>query len=209
MSQNIYLKELDTEELKNIYNLYMVVDFPADELKPLERITSTMSEGICKAIGLYEADTLKGYGIFILPVSDSNHLQITANCGLLDYFAIISQYRSQGLGHIFFHLIKDFFSCNYPSITGFFIECEDTAAATNPEELHTRNRRISFYTNNDCYQLPLHSNLFGVEYIILFFQTKTAPNLASFPKEQSYSQLDAVYKLMFQKKHYESKVSIW
>lgn len=48
------LKELSSEQLTEIYDQYMVIDFPQDELKPLERILYMLRTGLSCAYGIYE-----------------------------------------------------------------------------------------------------------------------------------------------------------
>jgi len=88
------LTELSIEEFTDIYNQYMVEDFPKDELKPLERMIFTMKTGLSCAYGMYEGKNLMGYAVFILPQG----LQY----GLLDYLAVLKQYRGSGVGHQIF-----------------------------------------------------------------------------------------------------------
>ena len=83
------LKELSSEQLTEIYDQYMVIDFPQDELKPLERILYMLRTGLSCAYGIYEGRELRGYATFIVP----DGLQY----GLLDYLAVIREYRGTGV----------------------------------------------------------------------------------------------------------------
>lgn len=83
------LKELSSEQLTEIYDQYMVIDFPQDELKPLERILYMIRTGLSCAYGIYEGEELRGYATFIIPDG--------LRYGLLDYLAVIREYRGTGV----------------------------------------------------------------------------------------------------------------
>lgn len=190
------LVELTIEEFTDIYNLYMVEDFPQDELKPLERMIDTIETGLSCAYGMFEGATLQGYAVFILP----DGLQY----GLLDYLAVLKEYRGTGIGHEFFRLINETLITKSPILKGFFIESENIDFAKNDLERRIREKRISFYTQNQCRLTTLGSKLFGVTYSILAYLfdegTSTLPEL---------KDLDKVYRAMFKKHHYEKKVELW
>ena len=196
----MYLKELDVKEFTTIYQTYMTDDFPPDELKPLERMIYTMETGLSSAFGLYENNDLRAYAVFIVPEGQPY--------GLLDYLAVVKEYRGTGIGHHFFTLVEDALKTKYPWLEGFFIESENIDFAKDAQERKTRQRRIAFYENNNCRDTKLGSRLFGVTYSILLFSF--SPN-GNNEKETKllYESLDKVYKAMFKKHHYENEVSLW
>lgn len=190
------LRELSAEQLTEIYHQYMVIDFPQDELKPLERILYTMETGLSCAYGIYEQDDLRGYAVFIVPAG--------MRYGLLDYLAVLKEYRGTGVGHAFFGLVGDTLSARYPALGGFFIESENIAFAADDRERQIREKRISFYRQNQCLMTTLGSRLFGVAYSILvyYFDRK-----ADVPV--TLEDLDVIYAAMFKRHHYESEVHVW
>lgn len=192
----MYLKELNVKEFTNIYQDYMTEDFPADELKPLARMLHTMETGLCSAFGLYEGEELRAYAVFIVP---------TGLCyGLLDYLAVVKQYRGMGVGHRFFALIGKVLKEKYPWLEGFFIESENVDFAQNEKEREIRRRRIAFYEKNGCQITRLGSRLFGVTYSILlydFAENKTG--------QATREALDKIYAAMFKRHHYENEVRLW
>lgn len=190
------LRELSADQLAEIYNRYMVIDFPRDELKPLERILYTMETGLSCAYGIYEQEDLRGYAIFIVP--DGRRY------GLLDYLAVLEDYRGTGVGHAFFELVDDTLSARYPALGGFFIESENVASAVDDRERHVREKRISFYQQNHCAMTTLGSRLFGVDYSILVYDFDKRAGVPA-----ALEDLDGVYAAMFQKHHYERNVSLW
>lgn len=190
------LKELSQETVIEIYNQHMIIDFPQDELKPLKRILDMMTSGLCCAYGIYEQDNLRGYALFIIPDG--------LRYGLIDYLAVLKEYRGTGVGHVFFALIGETLTAKYPLLKGFFIESEDIAYAADAKERLTREKRISFYTQNNCVMTTLGSRLFGVTYSILVYEfgTKTETMV-------SREDLNNIYLAMFSKHHYEHDVDLW
>ena len=196
----MYLKELNVKEFTIIYQTYMKDDFPPDELKPLERMIYTMETGLSSAFGLYENNDLRAYAVFIIPEGQSY--------GLLDYLAVVKQYRGTGVGHHFFALIETALKQKYPWLEGFFIESENIDCAKTEHERKIRERRIAFYENNNCQITKLGSRLFGVTYSILLYQfTQSADNKKE--TEALFESLDNVYVSMFKKHHYEKEVRLW
>lgn len=190
------LRELSAKQMTEVYNQYMVIDFPQDELKPLERILHTMKTGLSCAYGIYEEDELRGYAVLVVPDG--------LRYGLLDYLAVIKEYRGAGIGHIFFELVGDTLSARYPALRGFLIESEDIAFAANDKERQIRERRIAFYQQNHCAMTTFGSRLFGVDYSILVYDFDKREDA-----KVTLEDLDSVYLAMFPKHHYENNVSLW
>lgn len=188
------VKKLENAEITSIYDTYMKQDFPADELKPLSHILKSVEEGYGFSLGLYEEERLAGYAVFILCKE--------TKCALLDYFAILSDRRGEGLGHRAFLLFNTYFKENLPLVEGLYIESERIAAAENEKQRLIRERRIAFYESCDCEMTKLRAVLFGVDYSVLYKPFQKAENGAS--KEA----LDALYRKMFKPGHYEKFVSL-
>lgn len=193
------LKELSKEQLSDIYNRYMTKDFPPDELKPLERIRHTMETGLCCAYGIYEQEALRGYAIFIVPGE--------RRYGLIDYLAVLPEYRGTGVGHRFFDRIGDTLAAKYPKLQGFFVETEDVEFAADSSERSTREKRISFYEQNGCRMTSLASELFGVTYRIMVYNFYD--RIGDVEGLAGIEDLDGVYLAMFKKHHYDNNVRLW
>lgn len=187
------VKKLTDSEITYIYNTYMKQDFPADELKPLSHILKSMGEGYGFSLGIYEEEKLVGYGVFILCEE--------TKCALLDYFAILSDRRGEGLGHRAFLLFETYFKENLPLVEGLYIESERVAAAENEEQRLTRERRIAFYESCGCEMTDLRAVLFGVDYSVLYKRMKPAGTA-------SRDALDMLYRRMFKPEHYERCVRL-
>lgn len=187
------VKELTDSEVTYIYNTYMKQDFPANELKPLSHILKSMEEGYGFSLGLYEEERLAGYAVFILCEE--------TKCALLDYFAILSDRRGEGLGHRAFLLFDTYFRENLPLVEGLYIESERIAAAENERQRLTRERRIAFYQSCGCEMTDLRAVLFGVDYSVLYKRLLSEG-------EASRKALDALYRRMFKPEHYERCVRL-
>ena len=59
------VKILDIEEITNIYNKYILNDFPASEVKSLRRILEGVQNGQYYACAYMEEDEIKAYAFFI------------------------------------------------------------------------------------------------------------------------------------------------
>ena len=188
------IKKLENTEITSIYDTYMKQDFPSDELKPLSHILKSMEEGYGFSLGLYEEERLAGYAVFILCEE--------TRCALLDYFAILSDRRGEGLGHRAFPLFGNYFKEELPMVKGLYIESERIAAAENEKQRLTRERRIAFYKSCGCEMTDLRAVLFGVDYSVLY---KRMGNPA---QEASLEALDALYRRMFKPEHYARFVSL-
>ncbi len=193
-SMDYTVKKLNQEELGYLYKTYMVPDFPPGELKPLSHIIRSMEKGFGFTLGFYAGENLIGYAVFIVCKE--------MGCALLDYFAIVKERRGQGAGHEAFELLLRYFEERMPEINGIYIEAEQVARAKNEKEQVIRERRIAFYQSCDCMMTRLESKLFGVEYSILYRQLgeKMVP--------PTWEAVDAIYRVMFKKEHYEQFVTL-
>lgn len=190
----IKIKKLGEEEILRIYQTYSADHFPPDELKPVASIQRMIKEGIYAGYGLYSDcpdSLLYCYALFtILPDC----------CGvLLDYFAVMEEYRSCGIGSQFLHYMKE-------ADTGFgglIIESEDPGQAASKEELMIRNKRLAFYYSNGAEDTGIRARIFGVPYYILYL-----PLSQKADSDQIEEELKNIYRHMVNPKHYENDVRI-
>lgn len=188
------LRELNLQQAGQIYEKYLIHDFPAAEVKPMSRIAQMWEDGIYKAVGIYEDDVLEGYAFFVCPK--------TGAYVLMDYFAVLSTIRSRGTGSRFIGLLKN----GLERGTGVLIEVENPAFAQDQEELTQQERRISFYTRNGFEMTEITAKLFGVEYRVMALDTLTGE---IGEREALYrGALGEIYQAMFPSKLYEKGVCI-
>ena len=189
------IKKINTEQMDAIYNKYMIKDFPKSELKPLDRIKYTMETGLCEVIALYEGDNIHSYAVLIIP-DEGEYV-------LLDYYAVVQEYRGKGVGHVMFEQIVEYLKGHSKCIKGLIIECESLETSSCEDERITRSRRIKFYESCGCRRLDLRSELFGVEYVILEMQVGQDND------NPALKDLELIYRQMFTKKHFEERVKYW
>lgn len=149
------IQALDEQQLKAIYHQYMKADFPPAELKPLSRILSQWKKQICEGLGFYRQGQLIGYAIV-------EHCREN-RCLLLDYFAILPLYRSQGLGGIFLSALKEWYS----EWDALLIESE---TAVN----ETAVRRLEFYQRCGAEMTSIPLLLYHVRYHCLRLDISTS-----------------------------------
>ncbi|MCD7888118.1 MAG: GNAT family N-acetyltransferase [Clostridiales bacterium] len=161
-----FVKELESNELKRVYREHIREDFPRDERRPLFSMERMQKEGRYDCYGYYREDCLLAYACFILTRNGAY--------ALLDYFAVVSELRGQGIGSAFLRDLRGNVSAN----CGVFLEAENPNAAKTDEEKRLRERRIRFYLANGAEQTGTGCHLFGVDYNILFVPTGAADRAA-------------------------------
>lgn len=164
---------------KEIYNEYMKVDFPPDELKPCSRILKQKKAGIALTLGYYDGNQLVGYAV----IEQDAAQQIL----LLDYFAILPQFRQQGKGTLFLSEIKNMFS----NVKCIFIETE---APIHP----TAIRRLEFYLHAGARKTTIQVNLFHVDYLILTLNNNCSDDENLILLKEIY---DTIYPAFFRKNY--------
>lgn len=191
------LQKLTNQALLDIYGTYGPLYFPSEELKPLSTVQWLLDQQIYQAYGYYDGDSLLAYACLIqIPGQDTI---------LLDYYAVLEQYRSSGIGGEFLQQL----AAQMTDITGIYIESEHPAFAQDEQDSSIRLRRIDFYQRNGALSTPLSSNLFQVEYTILFLPCPAKKEtLPAMDAAWHYARLDAIYKKMFPSRHYQTNVSL-
>ncbi|MCQ2533562.1 MAG: GNAT family N-acetyltransferase [Clostridia bacterium] len=189
---------LTPELICSNYEEHMCEDFPPVELKPLKNILLALEKGIYQCFGLVDesdytesqAPRLYGYA-YLIKVGEEY---------LIDYLAIYPEYRDQGLGSELLKLIGTELS----NATSILVEVEDPSSSSSPEELETRERRLSFYLRNGLISTGVNALCFSVPYRLLEF--KSVPRLHSQSEIRKLYKL--VYKTMLPPKMYEENIKV-
>ncbi len=191
--EDLVINKLTKEELISVYTTHSVRHFPADERKPVSSISRMTEEGRYAGYGLYrEKDAeLLCYAFFTVLPGCRNIL--------LDYFAVMEQYRSEGIGSYFLERMK----YSITDCDGILIETENPDYARDESERIIRNKRISFYERNGAYFADILAKIFGVHYKILFL-----PVLQSPAPETLLSDFDAIYRYMVPQEYYVTHIHI-
>lgn len=148
---SLHLEPIDPAGLEALYP-QMEIDFPRDELKPLDKLFRLMTDGLYAGYTLREGETLRGYALFLQGPAQA--------LPLLDYFAMLPALRGQGYGSRALELLKQ----QYPE--GFFLEAEDPADAKDEDDKATRLRRVAFYQRAGLVPCPFPNRVFNVQYLI-------------------------------------------
>lgn len=150
------VRVLDNKEIREIFENYMVNDFPKAELKPVEIMEEYCKRQWYKCFGVYEGDELIAYAFFF----NGNE----SNCCILDYYSVVSKFRNKGHGGKALRLIVEEMS-GYDNI---FLEIEDIEYAKDENEKYVREHRKSFYLRNGVMDTPFRSKVDGVNYNIMY-----------------------------------------
>ena len=149
------VKIMSASELEDLYANHMFRDFPAPEIKPLSTLKQLLSTGEYVPLAFIEDGQMIGYTLLI--ACDGK------NACLLDYFAVCSGIRGQGIGSRIFALIRESLQ---PGET-LFIEAEKPNEE-DPATLTIRQRRIAFYRRNGATMSGVLGWAFGVCYRLLY-----------------------------------------
>ena len=144
---------LDFSTVEWLYETKLRVDFPPDELKPLESVRRSWLKDEYCVYGLFEGDVIRGYAFFVR--DGSNYL--------LDYFAIDRGWRNMGLGSVFLGQLAQVLK----GADCVVCEVENPDLAESQEVREVRECRMRFYLRNGFLRTAVTSVLFGVHYRIL------------------------------------------
>lgn len=145
----IMIKKLNYTKLHDIYKKYMTIDFPKEELKPYSMIKNYVKNNDGIALGYYDDNNkcLLGYATALF----------ADKVVLLDYFAILPEFRNKGLGTSFIDELSKFFS-DYKLL---LIEAE------TPDNIIAK-KRIDFYKKCGCIDSNIKGYLYFVDYILMY-----------------------------------------
>ena len=161
---NTYTRFLREEEAHFIYKKHLKHHFPADEVKPWKSISRMWADGCYFAVGVFEdrgdapadaSDDLRGYAFFVE----------SPDCGacLLDYYAILPEYRDAGLGGRTLQRLAELVRGKGKYI---LLETEDIDYAKTDGQIAERERRDAFYTRNGCVKTDVKGKVFTVRYAV-------------------------------------------
>lgn len=175
------IRELTSEEIRDIYNTYMTDDFPPDELKPLDRIEEAISVGKYYCLGAFENMQLVAYAFWVF--NEKNYL--------LDYYAVVPDFRGKGVGTVF---LKEAVKLIPADI--ILLEVEDP---TDEE----KKKRLDFYLNAGCVDPNVKAVAFGVDFMIIEYPIKGnhSPSVIA----DAYKE---IYRSILPQKMYEDNISI-
>lgn len=190
MSRTEELRNLSTEEMREIYNKHMISDFPKSELPPLNVLEERRERDIYDCLGLFENGELKAYAFFVLN-RERKYL-------LLDFLAVCQEGRGGGYGSHFLQLMREY----YKDQNGILLECESERASQDEKEWQMRHRRIHFYEKNGCIVTKTKCMLFGVEMDILYLPIQEKDC-------DSEEEINQIYRLIVSDEKRNQCISVW
>lgn len=181
--------ELSKEQVKYLYEVSMMKDFPDNERKPLSMILTAIDKGAYDCLGIVEKDTILGYAFFMKIGKDY----------LFDYYVILQEYRNSGIGSAFLQEIAK----HYQDADSVIGEVEDFSLAESEEDKNLQERRYQFYLRNGYVDTAVRVKLFGVDYRVIEMAIGKAHT-----KEEIKELYRAHYKAIFPWIIYKQKVKI-
>ena len=146
------LTRLSKDALASLYQTRLQIDFPPSELKPLRAMYTLMDLGQYEPLLATQQGYETGYAMIWLPPSRDG--------ALLEYFSVLPQLRSRGLGG----QILNGLTARYGQLFG------EAEAPTSGDEAtdSLRRRRVAFYQRNGFRLLDYQCALFGVLFSCLY-----------------------------------------
>ncbi|MBQ7954371.1 MAG: GNAT family N-acetyltransferase [Lachnospiraceae bacterium] len=183
MKQDYQIRKLSLPEMEEVYEGPARRHFPANELKPLKAIKRMYGDGCYEALGLFSGTEFLAYAFYVQTPDGKSRL--------LDYYAVMEEYRSSGVGSLFLSKMREW----YRDCQCIILETEDLALAKDEKERETRARRNAFYVRNGGVETEIHVSYFAADYQIFYLPIKGEKSM-----EQVLADLKKIYRVMFQDK---------
>jgi len=149
------LRKLNNKEVEEIYNTYLVKDFPVSEVKSLKMILDGIANGKYFACAYEEDGELKGYAYFIKSA--------VRDTLLLDYLAVLSDKRSSGIGSKMITKIQQMAKKDGKHL---ILEVENPDYEEPGAARDYMIKRIGFYKKNNMHLSRVTCHFYGNEYRI-------------------------------------------
>lgn len=189
MNDELQLRQLSGEQVREVYYHRMKEDFPASELKPLEMIEKCIKRGIYSCLGLFEGQKLAGY-VYLIQL---NRIYFA------DYLAVVPEFRGKGYGTRMLGLLGECLT----DADLIFGEAEVPDCAENESERITRKRRVRFYLRAGLINTGIRVQCFGVPFVILMYPPKKRVTMDEVQKRY----LD-IYRLILPQDLFEANIRI-
>lgn len=185
------MKQLNLQEIQDVYNTYLVNDFPREEKKPLSLIQHLINKNAYICYGLYEDETLVSYAFFCKDTTSSSIL--------LDFLAVVDEHRSSGYGSKFLSLMQK----ELKGYEGVLFEVESGKSAATEEAKTICERRIEFYHRNGVRDTENYCSFFGVDMMIMYM-----PLTKDLEDDKIGEALDHIYHVMYTEDEYEENIQL-
>lgn len=185
---------LSNENIEKIYNEVMVNDFEKTSLKPLKKIFNHKEKGIYFCYALYRENIIVAYAFFAINKSNNDYM-------LLDYFAVIKEYRRQNIGSNFLTLLKEELKDKI-----IIAEVENSKYSLDEKDKQIKTNREKFYKKSNFIKSDIESDIFAHDYTLF---------LLNFNKDKISDNRDiiinnylSIYKVILSKELYEKSVYV-
>lgn len=153
-------RALTSEQLQFVYKVHMQRDFPPAERKPLARLLALLAEGNYEPYGLFADETDQNMIAYALYWKAGDDPYV-----MLDYFAVLPEYRNRGEGSTLLRQMLDRFCRNGHGVFG-----EVEAPVSKDESVNSlRRRRLGFYDRAGLRKAGYTARVIGVPYIVLLY----------------------------------------
>ncbi len=180
---SLILNLQDIPQAEKLYEEHLVRDFPEDEVKPFSVIEDAMREGHYLVYAALLDGETAGYAF--LETGERKGKKIA----LLDYFAVVSGKRNQGIGS---RIMKDLTSGKM-EFNCMLVESERVTEDLDEEQKRERLRRIAFYERAGAKKSGVYTYLYGVFYDIMVI----AGDKEKINTQEAYAMTDYMYRKMY------------
>ncbi len=191
--KNENIRPVQIEEAAKIYEDHLLRHFPPEEVKPFANIRAMWKVDGYEVFGCYDGEKLLAYG-FLSTCPDSEVV-------LLDYLAVLDEYRGTGIGSRFLRSLCKLYQQKKKAI---IIETEDLDHACNQDEVEERIRRDRFYTGNGVVRTSLTSRVYDAFYRIWYL-----PVEEELSEECCQEEYDRIYRFMLSESGYRNQFEMY
>lgn len=150
------LQQLNRDDLCTLWRDRMPLDFPKEEIKPLSLLLSLYDRGQTRIFALTDEQDILAYAILEIPDR--------GDVWLLDYLAVASRLRGQGLGGVILSQLPGALT----DARAVLAEIERIDCAPDDTAHDIRTRRKRFYLSNGLLETGVYTQADGgVDYEIL------------------------------------------
>lgn len=183
------IKQLEWQQIEELFHTNMQEDFPAEEIKPLSLLSHLYEQQICRAYGFYDESGTKrlAYAIFDKPN--------VGNGWLLDYLAVDKNARGGGIGSRVLKEIRE----TLKEAEAILLEIERLDEAENDAQKTERVRRKHFYLKNGLVETGVYTvadGNIGYEILCLPIQKEVVGARAA-------KAMQNIYEMFFKKGEYQ------
>lgn len=182
------LTELTEAQLETLYLNDVYRDFPESEIKPWQVVHDLYKKGFYIPLGCFKNGVLIAY-VLLIALKEKRTV-------LLDYFAVLPEYRNSGTGSAILKELRQFCA---PFADNILIESEYPDSSPDRD---TAIRRLGFYRRAGADLTDTQVRLFGVRFLIFTLRCGSRPCDAA-------GEIESIYRVSVPKEQYDDVVEIF